>query len=143
MRNLVLLMITWHKTMLFSLKSFSNEKSKTSESSSHGTIDQSHMVANPCGVGKKHVSTSCDDLLEMPCSLHIVACSTSNVFLGARRFLGGDPSPSAQARLGRPRRFLGVLTFFVSQHIQLNKLYKYSSRVNFIKREKVQQTYLS
>ena len=39
----------------------SNGKTKTSESSSHGSIDQSHIVANPCDVGKKHVSTSCDD----------------------------------------------------------------------------------
>jgi len=52
------------------------EKTKTSESSSHGSIDQSHIVANPCDEGKKHVSTSCDDLLEMPCSSHIDACST-------------------------------------------------------------------
>ena len=34
-------------------------------------------VANPCDVGKKHVSTSCDDLLDMPCSSHIDAYSTS------------------------------------------------------------------
>ena len=32
---------------------------------------------NTCDVGKKHVSTSYDDLLEMPCSSHIDACSTS------------------------------------------------------------------
>ena len=44
----------------FLTKELSNEKSKTSESSSHGSIDQSHIVANPCDVGKKHVSTSCD-----------------------------------------------------------------------------------
>ena len=61
----------------FLTKEISNEKSKTSESSSHGSIDQSHVVANPCDIGKKHVSTSCDDLLEMPCSSHIDACSTS------------------------------------------------------------------
>ena len=42
-----------------------------------GSNDQSHVVANPCDVGKKHVSTSCDDLLDMPCSSHIDACSTS------------------------------------------------------------------
>ena len=72
----MLLMITWHKTMLFSLKSFSNKKSKTSESSSHGSIDQSHIIANPCDVGKKHVSTSSDDLLEMQCSSQLDACST-------------------------------------------------------------------
>ena len=53
------------------------KKLKNSESSSHGSIDQSQIVANPCDVGKKHVSTSCDDLLEMPCSSHIDACSTS------------------------------------------------------------------
>ena len=61
----------------FLTKELSNEKSKNSESSSHGSIDQSHIVANPCDVGKKHVSTSCDDLLAMPCSSHIDACSTS------------------------------------------------------------------
>ena len=53
------------------------KKLKNNESSSHGSHDQSHIVANPCDVGKKHVSTSCDDLLEMPCSSHIDACSTS------------------------------------------------------------------
>ncbi|KAG0537939.1 hypothetical protein BDA96_03G191900 [Sorghum bicolor] len=46
-------------------------------SSSLGSNDQSHIVTNPCDVGKKHVSTSCDDLLCMPCSSHIDACSTS------------------------------------------------------------------
>jgi hypothetical protein len=34
-------------------------------------------VTNSCDVGKKHVSTSCDELLAMPCSSHIDACSTS------------------------------------------------------------------
>jgi hypothetical protein len=34
-------------------------------------------VTNSCDVGKKHVSTSCDDLLDMPYSSHIDACSTS------------------------------------------------------------------
>ena len=61
----------------FLTKELSNEKIRTSESSSHGSIDQSHIVANPCDVGKKHVSTSCDDLLEMPCSSHIDVCYTS------------------------------------------------------------------
>ncbi|KAG0525211.1 hypothetical protein BDA96_06G036200 [Sorghum bicolor] len=46
-------------------------------SSSLGSNDQSHSVTNPCDVGKKHVSTSCDDLLSMPCSSHLDACSTS------------------------------------------------------------------
>jgi uncharacterized protein YccT (UPF0319 family) len=49
----------------FLTNKLSNEKSKTNESSSHGSIDQSHVVANPCDVGKKHVSTSCDELLAM------------------------------------------------------------------------------
>ena len=53
------------------------KKLKNNESSSHGSNDQSHVVANPCDIEKKHVSTSCDDLLDMPCSLHIDACSTS------------------------------------------------------------------
>ena len=62
----------------FLTKGLSNEKTKTSESSSHGSIDQSYIiVANPCDLGKKHVSTSCDDLLAMPCSSQIDACSTS------------------------------------------------------------------
>jgi hypothetical protein len=52
----------------FLTNKLSNEKSKTSESSSHGSIDQSHIIANPCDVGKKHVFTSCDDLLDMSCS---------------------------------------------------------------------------
>ena len=77
MKNLVLLMITWYKTMLFLTKELSNGKTKTSESSSHGSIDQSHNVANPCDVGKKNVSTSCDKLLAMSCSSYIDACSTS------------------------------------------------------------------
>ena len=60
----------------FLTKELSNEKSKTSKSSSYGSIDQSYIVANPCYVGKKHVSTSYDDLLAMPYSSHIDACST-------------------------------------------------------------------
>jgi hypothetical protein len=55
----------------------SNEEIKTSESSSHGPNDQSYNVANICDVGKKNVSTSYDELLAMPCSLQIDACSTS------------------------------------------------------------------
>ncbi|KAG0520872.1 hypothetical protein BDA96_08G111700, partial [Sorghum bicolor] len=47
------------------------------ESSSFGSNDQSHIVTYPCDVGKKHVSTSCDDLLSMPCSSQLDACSTS------------------------------------------------------------------
>jgi hypothetical protein len=43
----------------------------------HGSIDQSHIIANPCDVDKKHVSTSYDELLAMPCSSYIDACSTS------------------------------------------------------------------
>ena len=62
--------------MLLSLK-YLQKKLKNSESSSHGSHDQSHIIANPYDVGKKHVSTSCDDLLDMPCSSHIDACSTS------------------------------------------------------------------
>ncbi|KAG0548883.1 hypothetical protein BDA96_01G205900 [Sorghum bicolor] len=46
-------------------------------SSSLGSNDQSHIVTNPCDVGKKHVSTSCHDLLSMSCSSNIDACSTS------------------------------------------------------------------
>ncbi|OQU81338.1 hypothetical protein SORBI_3006G044532 [Sorghum bicolor] len=46
-------------------------------SSSFGSNDQSCDITNPCDVGKKHVSTSCDDLLSMPCSSHLEACSTS------------------------------------------------------------------
>ena len=34
-------------------------------------------MTNSCDVGKKHASTSCDDLLDMSCSSHIDACSTS------------------------------------------------------------------
>ncbi|OQU89191.1 hypothetical protein SORBI_3002G158150 [Sorghum bicolor] len=43
----------------------------------HEELYQSHSVTNPCDVGKKHVSTSCDDLLSMPCSSLLDACSTS------------------------------------------------------------------
>ncbi|OQU77738.1 hypothetical protein SORBI_3009G095560 [Sorghum bicolor] len=46
-------------------------------SSSLGSNDQSHIITNPCDVCKKHVSTSCHDLLSMPCSSDIDACSTS------------------------------------------------------------------
>ncbi|KAG0514650.1 hypothetical protein BDA96_10G211500 [Sorghum bicolor] len=65
------------KDHAFLTKKISNEEIKTSESSSLGSNDQSHIITNPCDVGKKHVSTSCDDLLSMPCSSHIDACSTS------------------------------------------------------------------
>jgi hypothetical protein len=65
------------KDHAFLTKWLSNEETKTSESSSFGSNDQSYDITNPCDVGKKHVSTSCDDLLSMPCSSHIHACSTS------------------------------------------------------------------
>ncbi|KAG0542140.1 hypothetical protein BDA96_02G077400 [Sorghum bicolor] len=65
------------KDHAFLTKKISNEEIKTSESSSLGSNDQSHIVTNPCDVGKKHVSTSCDDLLSMPCSSLLDACSTS------------------------------------------------------------------
>ena len=41
------------------------------------TSDQLQHVTNSCDVGKKHVSTSCNDLLDMTCSSHIDACFTS------------------------------------------------------------------
>jgi hypothetical protein len=50
---------------------------KKNESSSHESSDQLQHVTNSCDVGKKHVSTSCDDLLEMPCSSYLDTCSTS------------------------------------------------------------------
>ncbi|OQU80378.1 hypothetical protein SORBI_3007G118025, partial [Sorghum bicolor] len=65
------------KDHAFLTKRLSNEETKTSGSSSFGSNDQSHIVTNPCDVGKKHVSTSCDDLLAIPCSSHTNACSTS------------------------------------------------------------------
>ncbi|KAG0532082.1 hypothetical protein BDA96_04G077300 [Sorghum bicolor] len=65
------------KDHAFLTKKISNEEIKTSESSSLGSNDQSHIVTNPCDVGKKHVSTSCDDLLSMPCSSQLDICSTS------------------------------------------------------------------
>ncbi|KAG0549641.1 hypothetical protein BDA96_01G272500 [Sorghum bicolor] len=46
------------KDHAFLTKKLSNEEIKTSESSSLGSNDQSHIVTNPCDVGKKHVSTS-------------------------------------------------------------------------------------
>ena len=67
-----------HETLLASHEELLNQhaylikaftkKLKNSESSSHGSHDQSHIIANPCDVGKKNVSTSYDDLLEMSCS---------------------------------------------------------------------------
>ena len=60
-----------------SLNKVFTKKLKNNESSSHGSHDQSHTITNPCDVGKKHVSTSRNDLLDMPCSSHIDACSTS------------------------------------------------------------------
>ena len=58
------------------IKVFLN-KLKKNESSSYESSDQLQHVTNSCDVGKKHVSTSCDDLLKIPCSSHIDACSTS------------------------------------------------------------------
>ncbi|KAG0537267.1 hypothetical protein BDA96_03G134100 [Sorghum bicolor] len=65
------------KDHAFLTKKISNKEIKTSESSSFGSNDQLCDITNPCDVGKKHVSTSCDDLLFMPCSSHTNACSTS------------------------------------------------------------------
>jgi hypothetical protein len=58
------------------IKVFSN-KLKKNESSSQESSDQLQHMTNSCDVGKKHVSTSCDDLLAMPCSSYLDACSTS------------------------------------------------------------------
>ena len=44
------------------------KKLKNNKSSSHGSNDKLQNDANPCDVGKKHISTSCDDFLDMPCS---------------------------------------------------------------------------
>jgi len=65
------------KDHAFLTKKISNEEIKTSESSSLGSNDQSYDITNHCDVGKKHVSTSCDDLLFMPCSSQLYTCSTS------------------------------------------------------------------
>ncbi|KAG0543089.1 hypothetical protein BDA96_02G159600 [Sorghum bicolor] len=61
----------------FLTKNLSNKETKTSESSSFGSNDQSCDITNPCDVGKKLVSTSCGDLLSMPCSSQLDICSTS------------------------------------------------------------------
>jgi hypothetical protein len=67
-----------HEELLEQHASLINSKKiKNNESSSHESSDQLQHVTNSCDVGKKHVSTSCDDLLDMPCSSHIDACSTS------------------------------------------------------------------
>ena len=58
------------------MKVFSN-KLKNNESSSHESSAQLQHVTNSCDVGKKHVSTYCNDLLYMTCSSHIDTCSTS------------------------------------------------------------------
>ena len=49
------------------IKVFS-KKLKKNKSSSHESSNQLQHVTNSCDVGKKRVSTSCDDLLDMPCS---------------------------------------------------------------------------
>jgi hypothetical protein len=61
----------------FLTKELSNGKIKTSESSSYELIDQSQHATNSWDVGRKHISTSCDDLLDMPCSSNINSCSSS------------------------------------------------------------------
>jgi cytochrome c553 len=58
------------------IKTFS-KKIKMNESSSHESSDQLQHMTNSCDVGKKHISTSCDDLLDMPCSSQLDTCSTS------------------------------------------------------------------
>jgi hypothetical protein len=45
-----------------------SEEIKTSENSSHEFYYQLQNVSNPFYEDKKHVSTSCDELLAMPCS---------------------------------------------------------------------------
>ncbi|KAG0537576.1 hypothetical protein BDA96_03G160300 [Sorghum bicolor] len=65
------------KDHAFLTKKISIKETKTSDSSSFGSNNQSYIVTNPCDVGKKHVSTSCDDLLSMPCSSQLDICSTS------------------------------------------------------------------
>jgi phosphoenolpyruvate-protein kinase (PTS system EI component) len=49
----------------FLIKAFT-KKLKNNESSSHESSDQLQHVTNSCDIGKKHVSTSYDDLLDMP-----------------------------------------------------------------------------
>jgi len=65
------------KDHAFLTKKHSIEETKTSEGSSFGSNVQSCDITNRCDVGKKHVSTSCDDLLSMPRSSQIDICSTS------------------------------------------------------------------
>jgi primosomal protein N'' len=60
-----------------SLVKLFSKKIKKNESSSHDSSDQLQHVTNSCDVEKRHVSTSCDDLLDIPCSSHIDAYSTS------------------------------------------------------------------
>jgi hypothetical protein len=57
------------------IKVFS-KKLKKNEISSHKSSDQLQHVTNSCDVGKKHVSTSCGQLLDMPCSSSI-SCETN------------------------------------------------------------------
>jgi hypothetical protein len=61
-----------HKKLIqehaFLTNEFSSEEKITSENSSHELYAQLKNVANPCAGNKKHVSTSCHELLAMPCS---------------------------------------------------------------------------
>jgi hypothetical protein len=57
------------------IKVFS-KKLKKNEISSYESSDQLQHVTNSYDIGKKHVSTSCDELLDMPCSSSI-SCETN------------------------------------------------------------------
>jgi hypothetical protein len=61
----------------FLTNNFSSEENKTSKNLSHELYDQLKNVANPCDGNKKHVSTSFDELLAMPCSSIIDYCCSS------------------------------------------------------------------
>ena len=63
-----------HKSLI---ESISKEDTKIDESSSYELDGQLQCVANSCDEGYKNVSTSSDDLLEMPCSSNSDICFSS------------------------------------------------------------------
>ena len=64
------------KDHAFLTKSISKEEIKINESSSCESDGQLQYVANPCVVGKRNVSTSCEDLLEIPCCSYLDTSSS-------------------------------------------------------------------
>jgi hypothetical protein len=112
----------------FLTKSISKEEIKIDKSSSCELDGQLQYVAKPCVVGKKNVSTSCDDLLEIPYSSYLDTSSSSMYHETNRAEENNEPNDEEKGLSKKMDRH----GFSYATHDQLLKSHKKFGNMNGI-----------